>query len=481
VLDEEGNFIQRTNIRDFRQFEEVCVMGNSSKIHIAKLYISLLLAAVSFLIAACEVPQPEVPELADILPQPQNNQEPPGQGGVPLPNGEERISANIHCPDVRRDECGLMVTVNPVSEDVELDIKVYRDYGVRFLPNLDVIPEAGGVGAIQRVRLLTGESRDIYFPYQPDNLELPGAFKVNVVATHTGSSVLYDEDVTNAFFWLDDVGEFHLLSSLEAYRDQYESMFVDGDPELDLGYSIVMEEGARPYRGHLWVRVDSTKDNYWPIIEIKSTGALTFLDDNIWNPQISEMGMKATKFFPMIQDGGTRVARFPFELDRTGRLLNGTYVFMVTLSELNIPDSERHERMPVAIELHSDPQYPNEHWLSPTAVPYEIATSTPIGGAGAGGVNEDVLNPENIDANKVCEQLANVRFKNNIVNEIHWTKQISNYNGTLCEAYLEFVAFNIPLSWNDFQRIMLLANENLTSEDSNLKAAEVYIVPELDQ
>ncbi len=256
---------------------------------------------------------------------------------------------------------------------------------------------------------------------------------------------------------------------------------------LDTGYWIQFEENERPSRGNLWVRVDSPVDEYESTIKIVSSGAVTFLNDGLWNPNVSNAGMVASRAFPQMNAGGSRVAMFPFELDRNGRLLDGEYAFLV---EQTASDLTRTETMPVVVQLFSDPQYPTERWLGAHAISPSVATPTPNATAVAANENHNLdeqvgfggkyIGLDEYTANEVCISLADVNFNANLPRAT-WTRLIANYNGTLCQAYLEFVVGCVPLSWNDFHQRMVTENDNLDNKLDKLVDHRVYILPEIDQ
>jgi len=479
-------------------------MGNSFRAHFAYFAISLLLGGVCFLMVACEVDRPDVPELLSIqgLSPPAQEEtapeiDPDAVGGQPARPGNmpetdpQHMSVEIHCEDVRRDACGLLVTLHAVRDDVELDILLFGDNGVRFLPNMDVIPkdylssQDGKRSLIDRVKLLRGESRQVYFPYLPSDLDLPGAYQIIVLATEANTNDLFGYRRTPAYIIFNEIGEFHLLPSENEFNGNFRNLFTEG--LLDVGYWIQFEEAERPSGGNLWVRVDSPVDEYEPIIKIISSGAVTFLDDGLWKPDVSNAGMVASRNFPKMNTGGSRVTVFPFEIDRNGRLLDGEYAFLVEQTASGLAKTET---MPVVVQLFSDPQYPTERWLGAHAIPPIVATPTPNATAVAANENNILIKQvgfggiyKGLDeqtANEVCKSLADAKFDAKLPRP-KWTRYIANFNGTLCQAYLEFVAGSVPISWTNFHQRMVVENDNLDTQFDRLDDHRVYILPEIDQ
>ncbi|MBE2220966.1 MAG: hypothetical protein IAF02_05470 [Anaerolineae bacterium] len=465
-------------------------MGNLFKTHTT---VCLLIVFTCFLITACEV---EPLNINDFLPP---AQEPPTPeinpaaiGGQPavFENTQDKYPENMNveilCEDVRRDACGLLVTLHALYNDVEVDLRLFGHDGVKFLPNRDVLPQGDDESTIARVKLNRGESRKILFPYVPSALELPGAYKVIVLAAEADTKNLYAYRRTTAYIILNEIGEFHLLPSEIEFNGNFRNQFTEG--LLDMAYWIQFEGGERPHRGKLWLRVDSPIDEYQPKIQIDGGDAITFLSDGLWNPVVSNTGMTVSRDFPVMNAGGSRVAVFPFEMDRNGRLLDGEYSFIVQQIESGIT---RTETMPVVIQLFSDPQYPNEHWLGAHPISPLLATSTPnptavaveannilVGNTGMGGKYVD-LNEE--DANAECQRLATTQFDKTNLPNLTWTRLIANYNGTICQAYLDFVYGNVTITWLDFEKLMVEHNENLNDLSASLEDHRVYILPEIDQ
>lgn len=477
-------------------------MGNSFRTHFAHIVVSILLFVACFLMVACNVEEPGMlswPELGTFMPQPQAtatpDPNPNGAGGLPTalgnhPGTDPRyMNVEIRCEDVRRDACGLLVTLNAIHDDIELDLRLHGDDGVQFLPNLDVLPQGGDESTIARVKLRQGESRQILFPYVPAALDLPGAYQVIVLATEADTKNLYAYDNrARAYMMLNEIGEYHLLPSEFEFNNNFRSQFTNGVPEMGMGYWIQFEGGERPHRGNIWVRVDSQGDEYQPEIEITGGDAITFLNDGIWKPTVSNAGMTASRKFPSMNAGGSRVARFPFELDRNGRLLDGEYAFLVRQIESGI---SRTETMPVVVQLFSDPQYPNEHWLGAHTIPPGAATATPnatvvasdennilAAHVGFGGKYKDL--DENT-ADGVCSSLVEYQLPNDQLPEPRWTRYIANYNGTICQAYLDFVIGSVAITWPDFEEFVVEYNENLNSPSDKLEDHRVYILPHTDQ
>lgn len=477
-------------------------MGNLFRSHFAHLVVGILLFAFSILIAACTVEQPgslSLPELSDLevfLPQPQATAtpelNPEGLGGQPynrgnIPETDPRyMNVEIRCEDVRRDACGLLVTLHAVHDDIELDLRLHGDNGVQFLPNLDVLPQGGDESTIARVKLLRGESRQILFPYLPSELDLPGAYQVIVLATEADTNNLYAYNRTRAYMVLNEIGEYHLLPSEFEFNNNFRSQFTDG--LLDMGYSIQFMGEERPHRGNLWVRVDSPIDEFKPRIEITGGDAITFLNDGLWKPEVSNAGMMVSRNFPMMNAGGSRVAVFPFELDRNGRLIDGEYAFVVDQIANGITKTET---MPVVVQLFSDPQYPSEHWLGTHTIPPALATATPnamvvaIDGnfileenVGFGGQYKDL--DENA-ANLVCADLVRSQLPTHKLPQPRWTRYIANFDGTICQAYLNFVAGGVPITWLEFEELVVEYNDNLNSSSDRLLDHRVYILPLVDQ
>lgn len=474
-------------------------MGNSFRTHFLHSFTCLLFVFTSFLMTACNVNEPSVSEissLASLLPQAQEEPTPstsPGAiGGEPTISGiiddkyPENMDVEILCEDVRRDACGLLVTLHAIYDDVEVDLRLHGDDGVKFLPNLDVLPQGDDESTIARVKLNRGESRKILFPYVPSALDLPGAYKVIVLATEADTKNLYSYRRANAFMILNEIGEFHLLPSEFEFNGNFRNQFTDG--LLDMAYWIQFVGGERPHRGNLWIRVDSPIDEYQPRIEITGGDAITFLDDGLWNPEVSNAGMTASRTFPIMNAGGSRVAVFPFELDRNGRLLDGEYAFLVKQIESDIV---RTETMPVVVQLFSDPQYPNEHWLGAHTITPAIATATPNATVVASNENNILLanvgfggKYKGLDentANGVCSSLVEYQLPADKLPEPRWTRYIANYNGTICQAYLDFVIGSVAITWPDFEKLVVEYNENLNSPSDRLEDHRVYILPHTDQ
>jgi hypothetical protein len=97
---------------------------------------------------------------------------------------------------------------------------------------------------------------------------------------------------------------------------------------------------------------------------------------------------------------------------------------------------------------------------------------------GFGGQFKDL---DEDSADVVCADRVNDQLPDHKLPQPRWTRYIANFDGTICQAYLNFVAGSVPITWPDFEKYMVEYNENLDSPTDRLEDHRVYILPQVDQ
>lgn len=382
------------------------------------------------------------------------------------------VEAGIHCPDPRRDECGLLVTLHGQDEPVDLNIQLRIDDEIVFRTEYNeaiVVDENGTEARKDQVRIMPQETRKILFPYQIDSPVLPGAYRVEVVATNANTSEVFGETAARVFIYLDDEGQFHMLSSESEYANRFTNSFSDG--KLTVSYNIVLEEKERPRQGTLLVRIDSEKDDYAPTLEIESMGGIKFVPGGFGESTISEFGKKVSREFPLIDKDGARIAQFPFVYDKNAQLVEGVYSFVTTLRSTT--EGTLYESAPVAIKVVSDPVYREERWLEEAFLePYIIDEF------GIGAVVVDAPMQTNVAlAQQDCEtNWVGANFPSQAAKP-DWNFKMSDFNGTLCQLFLMRYAGRVAVDWNEFSITAIAKNDNIDSAYEELKDHEIYWMP----
>ena len=397
------------------------------------------------------------------------------QAQVTEPNIPLPVEAEIHCPDLRRDDCGLLVKLNAQGEQVDLNIRLRIDEGVIFLSDRTeavALDDDGLEGRKAQISLMSQESRKILFPYRMDSPVLPGAYRVEVIATNARTNEVFGDTVAFVYIYLDDEDEYHLLSSKGEYDNRFLNGFRDG--KLGVSYKIILEEKEKPRRGVVLVRINSLQDDYAPVVELTSMGGVHFVSDPSGQNQVLGFGDKVSRAFPRIDENGTRIAPFPFVYDKDGQVLEGVYAFVMRLN----PETkeEQRENTPVAIMVVSDPAYREDRWLAVTQMdPYILEGA----GIGEGGLDTRPSAEAQI-AEEACENTWKTgNFPQN-TGQPEWTFRVSDFEVTLCRFYLDRYAGKVFLNWREFSEIAIRKNDNISSADEYLVDHEIYWMPRLN-
>ena len=382
------------------------------------------------------------------------------------------VEAKIHCPDHRRDDCGLLVKLNAQGEQVDLNVRLHIDEGIVFRSDYDeavALDDNGAEGRKAKIRLMPQESREILFPYQMDRPVLPGAYRVEVVATNANTLEVFGDAVAQVFIYRDDEGEYHMLSSQSEYNTRFLTGFSEG--KLNVFYNIILEEKEKPRKGTILVRIDSKEDDYAPILELESMGGVKFVPDTFGLNTVLDFGDKVSRAFPRIDKDGTRIAQFPFVYDKNGQSVEGVYSFVATLSSAT--DDPQHESAPVAIKVVSDPTYREERWLEETFLePYIIDE------IGIGNKVVDANMEENLQlAQQKCETTWHEGDFPTDIGKPDWDFRMSDFDGTLCQLFLMRYAGKIFMNWSEFSTIAIEKNDNISSADEHLDDHEIYLMP----
>lgn len=455
-------------------FGEV-LMGN----HLAQLLMIIIIGMLS--LSSCTVVD-DVQDKNQRAMQAQQLQ-PSQQTQVTGADTPPPVEADIHCPDARDDDCGLIVKLNGQDEPIDVNVRLHIDEGLVFRSDYTEavdLDDNGNEGRKASVHLMPHESRKILFPYQIDTPGLPGAYRVEIVATNANTLQVFGSTVEHIYIYLDDEGEYHMLSSQNEYANHFINGFVEG--LLGVAYNIVLDDKEKPHKGTIFVRIDSNEDDYAPVLELESMGGVEFLSDPSGRNQVSDFGAKVTHSFPMIDEGGARIAQFPFEYIKAGQSSEGVYALITTLK--SITGETEKESAPVAISVVADPAYREERWLQEAFIdPYIIDTSVAdtsvvntMAAIGAGGF-DTMPTPDAPTAKQLCETKWDGAAFPPGSSKPDWNFSMSDYDGTLCQLYLAKYAGKVCLDWSEFSSVAIANNENISSPDQDLEDHEIYLMP----
>lgn len=269
-------------------------------------------------------------------------------------------------------QCKIKVTIGPAKWGEVLDVKVLTETGI-------LLSATGSQESNRwRIDMLAQDERTVSFDCQldPDRVSGSGEYVVRTSVFYADSGSLYDHANAKLMVVQKPDEGWRILKDRSG-----DAMFTRDYQAGQMGIScdINLDGTGQPPAGMMYIKLDSSSDNYAPELILETKGGIQFNNNGTQSALVQTIDPKQVraKFGP-IMAGGSRIIYVPFDMDRES--LAGVYNVQVTLLENDVETVENAGVAMRVVEEDGVKYLERETNSSPAFMPPEL-----VGGPEAGG------------------------------------------------------------------------------------------------
>ncbi|MFW6183893.1 MAG: hypothetical protein ACOC8X_08870 [Chloroflexota bacterium] len=354
------------------------------------------------------------------------------------------------------EQCHVVVTVQQPAQNVDLDLQVAFEAGIRSAVTGEHLSE------VKQAKVMVEEVVERRFEcvLAPSEIELSGAYVVRAMAFHSSTRQQFETASTVLHVYADNTGRRQLIDG-EAFARLYGDGYVPGTGPIR--YRVALDEAPYPDRGVYYLRVDSEFYGFAPTLGLRVGDGLHLVDGeeaSLPLRLVSERTAQAS--LGAIAAGGSRVLAAPFRL--TPGSATGEYSLQVALN-----DRQWAEVAPVFVAVRSDLTHSQNAWLdSVQRRATELSSGTGWQMAPSGGGQPALLAAPTATAQPpaVPQERAG----------IVWDRRLTGYQGDRRRLWQQLSA-EVPISWERFSAEIARHNPHLAADGYLFRPDKVYVIP----
>ncbi|HSM58557.1 MAG TPA: hypothetical protein VK879_20555, partial [Candidatus Sulfomarinibacteraceae bacterium] len=349
------------------------------------------------------------------------------------------------------DECYVVVTVNRPAQNVDLDLQVAFEAGIRSAVTGEHISE------VKPAKVMVEElvARRFECVLAPSEIEVSGAYVVRAMAFHRSTRQPFEAASTVLHVYADNAGRRQFMDG-EAFAQLYGAGFVPGTGPIR--YRVALDEAPYPDHGVFYLRVDSGFDGFAPTLDLLVGDGLHLVDGgeaSLPLRLVSERMARAS--LGAIAAGGSRVLTVPFRLAPGSAM--GEYSLQVALN-----GRQWAEVAPVFVAVKSDLNHAQSAWLDQVQRRATELSSGPGWQMGSSGDGQPAL-PAAPTATAPPPAVPQEQAS------IVWDQQLTGYQGDRRRLWQQLSA-RVPMSWEQFNAEIVRHNPHLAIEADRTRDRE---------